>query len=121
MTTPVSKFKSKKQLRAVIETTREPESTKSERSRLVKILDADYKAADIEVIIKNVDNFKKEQKESLRNLLNKCKDLFDGSFGDLNVPHVKLEVKPGTEPVHTRPFHVPHIQRQILYKKYSVW
>ena len=40
MTTSVSKSENKKQLRAVLESTREPESTKSERSRLVKILDA---------------------------------------------------------------------------------
>ena len=52
MTTSVSKFENKKQLRAVLESTREPESTKSERSRLVKILDADYKPADIEDIVK---------------------------------------------------------------------
>ena len=86
MTTPVTKFKNKKQLRAVLESTQEPESTKSERSRLVKILDADYKPADIDDIVMKADNLNKEQKDSLRILLNKYKNLFDGSLGDFNVP-----------------------------------
>ena len=117
MTTPVTKFKNKKQLRAVLESTQEPESTKSERSRLVKILDADYKPADIDDIVMKADNLNKEQKDSLRILLNKYKNLFDGSLGDFNVPPIKLEVKPNTEPVHSRPFPVPHIHRQTLYKE----
>ena len=117
MTTPVTKFKNKKQLRAVLESTQEPESTKSERSRLVKILDADYKPADIDEIVMKADNLNEEQKDSLRILLNKYKTLFDGSLGDFNVPPVKLEVKPNTEPVHSRHFLVPHIHRQTLYKE----
>ena len=121
MTAPVSRSKNKKQLMAVLESTREPESTRSERSRLVKISDADYKAADIKDIEKNADNLTKEQKASVRNLVNKYKDLFDGSLGDFNVPPVKLEVKPGTEPVHSRQFPVTHIHRQTLYKKYNAW
>ena len=65
MTTSNSKFENKKQLRVVLERTREPESTKSERSRLVKILDADYKATDLEDIVNKADNLNKEQKVSL--------------------------------------------------------
>ena len=117
MTTPVSKFQNKKQSRVVLESTREPESTKSERSRLVKILDADYKAADIEDIVKKVDNLNEEQKDSLRSLLNTYKDLFDSSLGYFDVPLIKLEIKPGTKSVHGRPFPVLHIHMQTLYKE----
>ena len=86
MIIPVTKFKNKKQLRAVLESTQEPESIKSERSRLVKILDADYKPADIDEIVMKADNLNEEQKDSLRILLNKYKTLFDGSLGDFNAP-----------------------------------
>ena len=65
MTTSILEFKNKKQLGAVLENTREPESKKSERSRLVKILDADYKPADIEDIVMEAENLKEEQKDSL--------------------------------------------------------
>ena len=117
MTTLVTKFKNKKQLRAVLESTKEPESTKSEHSRLVKILDADYKPADINDIVMKLDTLNKEQKDSLQILLNKYKNLFDGSLGDFNFPPIKLEVKSNTEPVHSRPFHVPRIHRYTLYKE----
>ena len=50
-------------------------------------------------------------------MLNKYKDPFGGSLEDFNVPPVKLGLKLGTEPVHTRPFHVLHIHMQTLYKK----
>ena len=50
-------------------------------------------------------------------MLNKYKELFNGSLGDFNVPPIKLEIKPGTELVHSRSFHVPHIHRQTLYKE----
>ena len=65
MTTPVTKFKNKKQLRTVLESIKELESTKFERSRLVKILDADYKPTDIDDIVMKSDDLNKEQKDSL--------------------------------------------------------
>ena len=117
ITTTVSKFKNNRQLGAVLESTREPESTKSERSRLVKILDTEYEAAKIEDTVVKVENSNKEQKDSLCSLLNKYKQLFDGVLGDFDVPYIKLEVEPGTYPVHSRPFHVPPIHRKILCKE----
>ena len=49
MTIPVTQFINKKQVRAVLE------STKSEHSRLVKNLDADYKPADSDDIVMKAD------------------------------------------------------------------
>ena len=37
----------------------------------------------------------------MHSLLNKYKDLFDGSLGYFSVPPITLEVKPSTEPVHS--------------------
>ena len=117
MTTSNSKFKNKKQLRAVLESTRAPESTKSERSRLVNILDVDYKAANIEDIVNRVENVNKDQKFSQKILSNKYQYVFDGSLGDLNVPPIELEVKKGSEPVHSRPLPISHIHKENLYKE----
>ena len=50
-------------------------------------------------------------------MLDKYKDLFDGSLRDFNVPPIKLEVREGTEPVHSRPFPVPHINKENVYKE----
>ena len=64
MTTSLSKFKNKKQSRAVLESAREPESTKSERSRLVKVLNTGYKAADLEDTVNKVGDLNKEKNVS---------------------------------------------------------
>ena len=63
------------------------------------------------------DNLKEEQKDSMQILLNKYKELFNGTLWYLNVPSIKLEVKPDMEPIHSRPFPVPHIYTQTLYKE----
>ena len=51
-------------MRATLEGTREPESTKSERSKLIKILDIDYTAADSDEIVDTTEILNKEQKDS---------------------------------------------------------
>ena len=71
----------------------------------------------ISILESTKENLNGEQQVSLRSLLNKYKDLFDGSLGDFNVPPIKLEIKPGTEPVHSRPVPVPHIHRLTLYEE----
>ena len=50
-------------------------------------------------------------------MLNKHISLFGESLGDFNIPPIKLEIKLNTEPVHSRPFPVPHIHSQTLYKE----
>ena len=84
MTTPVSKFKDKKQLRAPLESTREHDSPQYERFRLVNILDNGYKADDLKDTVIKADNLNEEQKGYLLILLNKHKYLFNGSLGDFN-------------------------------------
>ena len=74
-----------------MESTQEPKSTRSEQNRLVKILDANYKPADLNEIVRQADNLNSKEKTSLRVLLNKYKELFDGTLGDFNTPPIKLE------------------------------
>ena len=50
-------------------------------------------------------------------LLNKHKDLFDGSIEAFDVPPIQLEVREGTDPVHSRYFPVHHMHKEILYKE----
>ena len=62
MTTSFSTFKNKKKLGTILESTRESESKKYERFRLLKILDANYKAADIENIVIKAKKLDKKRK-----------------------------------------------------------
>ena len=88
MTTASTKFKNKQQLNAMLESTQEPKSTRSEQSRLVKILDADYKPANLDEIVSQAENLNSTEKTSLRVLLNKYEELFDGTLGDVNTPPI---------------------------------
>ena len=65
-------------------------STSSEWSRLIKILDPDYKSTSLDEIVGQTDNLDQEQK-SLRILLNKYRELFDGTLGYFNIPPIKFE------------------------------
>ena len=60
-------------------------------------MNTDYTAADLDRIVNRAEKLDKEQKVSLRILLNKYEDLFDGSLWYFNVPPIKLEVKEGTK------------------------
>ena len=97
-----------------MESSQEPKSTRSEQSMLKKILDTDYKPANLDEIVGQADNSNQEQKNSLRVLLNKYKESFDGTLGDSSIPLIKLEKKVGAEPVHSKPFSVPHIHRDTI-------
>ena len=48
---------------------------------------------------------------------NNYEDLFDGSLGDINILFIKLELKEGTDPIHSMHFHVSHVQKETLYKE----
>ena len=62
-----------------------------EQSILIKILNIDYKPANLDTVVGQVDNLNEEQKISLWVLLNKYKELFDGSLWDFNIPPIDLE------------------------------
>ena len=50
-------------------------------------------------------------------MLNNYKELFDGTLGDFNIPPIKLEKNVGSEQAHSKPFPVPYIHRDTLYKE----
>ena len=84
---------------------------------MIEILDADYKPANLDEIVREEDNLNQKPNKYLRVLLNKYKELCDVTLGDSNIPPIKLEKKVGAEPVHSKPFPVPHIHRDTLYKE----
>ena len=62
MTTVSTKLKNKQHLYAILESTKEPKSTRSEQSRLVKILDVDYKPANLDEIVRQAENLNSTKK-----------------------------------------------------------
>ena len=50
-------------------------------------------------------------------MVNKYKELFNGTLGEFNIPPIELEKNVGAELVHNKPFLVPHIHRYTLCKE----
>jgi hypothetical protein len=82
--------------------------------RTKRILDAEYKAADLSEIVATANHLSNQQKSELFLLLNKYKDLFDGTLGTWTGTPYDIKVKDGAEPYHGRPFPVPKIHELTL-------
>jgi hypothetical protein len=65
--------------------TSEPKTLRDEYSRATKILDADYKPASLDDVIKTCENLHVEEQYQLKILLQKNEHLFDGTLGEFNM------------------------------------
>jgi hypothetical protein len=83
-------------------------------SRVKRILDAKYEAANLEQIVAECDYLTKEQQEHLLKILNKHKQLFDGSLGEWKKETLNIELKEGVKPYHARAFPIPRVHEQTL-------
>ena len=96
----------------------EPQSTKEETARAVKILDAKYEAADLDKIVdENCSHLSPMQRLQLLNLLKKHEKMFSGTLGEWKGEEVHFELKPGVRPFRGRPFPVPQIHKATIIKE----
>jgi hypothetical protein len=65
----------------------EQQTLRDEYSRDTKILDAEYKPASLDDIIKTCENLHVEEQHQLKILLQKYEHLFDGILGEFNMEH----------------------------------
>jgi hypothetical protein len=93
----------------------EPISSRSKTKRMVKILDAKYKKADLPAIIReNCSHLTASDREKLLSVLLRFESLFDGTLGDWKLPPVSFELKEGMKPYHGRPSPIPHKHKAVL-------
>ena len=91
----------------------DPVTTDAER--IQNIVESKYCPADLKGIVKECKLLTSEEQHQLLNLLNKFKDLFDGTLGTWNTDPVELELKEGDcKPYHSKPYPVPYSQEQQL-------
>ena len=86
-------------------------------SRMTTILDAKYEKADLDNVVKSAIHLSESKKSSLRALLGKYEELFDGTLGKWRGHPLDLELKPGVTPYHARPFPVPKSQEKVFKKE----
>jgi hypothetical protein len=86
-----------------------------ERTQHVKeILEAKYVPADLEQVCSNCTHLQIEQQKKLLDLLQKCKDLFDGSLGKWNSTEVNIELMEDATPYHAKAYPIPKCHLKTL-------
>jgi hypothetical protein len=79
----------------------EQQSTQDATKRVLRILDAKYKKADLQAIVRdNCRHLSADQQKKLLQLLKKYEALFDSTLGDWKTKPVSFQLKEGVSPYH---------------------
>ena len=95
----------------------EPSSTEQATQRVVHILDANYKKADLPEVVKTCTHLSQHEQNELLEVLLEFEDLFDGTLGDWKTKPVSFELKRDAKPYHSRAFPIPRKHRETIMKE----
>ncbi len=96
----------------------EPHSTQDATKHVMRILDAKYKKADLQSIVRdNCKHLSTDQQKKFLQLLKKYESLFDGTLGDWKTKPVLFQLREGMSPYHGQAFPVPKIHKDTIIKK----
>jgi hypothetical protein len=90
----------------------QPISTELATQCAVKILDANYKKADLQAVVTNCAQLNSVGKNKLLGLLKKFEPLFDGTLGNWRTKPVSFQLKDGVTPYHGKAFLIPQVQKK---------
>ena len=83
----------------------EPKSTKEATQRVIHILDAKYKKADLQSVVDtNCPHLSLPDQNKLLDLLTKYEDFLDSTLGDWNTEPVSFDLKEDTKPYYGRAY-----------------
>jgi hypothetical protein len=101
--------------------TNEPQTLRDEYSQATKVLDAEYKPASLDDVIKTCKNLHVEEQHQLKELLQKYEHLFDGTLGEFNMEPISFQLMDlNCKPihVHVRAYTVPRsVEQQLQQSK----
>jgi hypothetical protein len=99
----------------------EPQMLRDEYSRATKILDAEYKPASCDDVIKTYENLYVKEQHQLQTLLHKYEHLFDGTLGEFNMEPIPISLQlmdHNCKPIHVRAYTVPRsVEQQLQHIK----
>jgi hypothetical protein len=101
----------------------EPQTLRDEYSQATKILDAEYKPASLDDVIKTCENLNVEEQHQLKTLLQKYEHLLDGIFGEFNMKIVPISLQLmdcNCKPIHARDYTVPRSVEQKLQQSKEI-
>ena len=84
---------------------------------MVRILDANYKMADLQAVIKSCTHLSSEEQDMLLDLLTNYELLFDGTLGAWKTLPVSFELKEGAKPYHGLGFPIPKAHKVMIMKE----
>ena len=82
--------------------------------RIKKILDAKYEPANLDEVVADCKHLTIDERKKLRKILEKYKQLFDGSLGKWKNTQYDIELQPNVSPYHTCVFLIPRIHKKSL-------
>jgi hypothetical protein len=98
-----------------------PQTLRDEYSQATKILDADYKPASLDDVIKTCENLHVEEQHHFKILLQKYEHLIDGTLGEFNMEQTTISLQlmdPNCKPIHVRAYNVPRsVEQQLQQSK----
>jgi hypothetical protein len=96
----------------------ELQSTQDATKRVMQLLDARHKKADLQSIVRdNCKHLSADQQKKLLQLLKKYETLFYGTLGDWKTKPVSFQLREGVSPYHGRAFPVPKIHKDTIIKE----
>ena len=96
---------------------KEPKSTEEATQRVVRILDANYKKADLQAVVNSCSHLNTDERKMLLKLLTDFEPLFDGTLGAWKTTPVSFELKEGARPFHGRAFPIPKVYKETIMKE----
>ena len=82
--------------------------------RLSKMLDAKCAPADLNKMVSGLKHLISMEKSQLKKLLEKCKELFDGTVGTWKGKPYRIQLKEGATPHHSEPHTIPKAYKDVL-------
>ena len=96
---------------------KEPTSTLEATNRVVRILDANYKKANLQEVVNTCSHLSTNEQTMLLELLTEYEPLFDGTLGAWKTTPVSFELKEGAKPYHGRAFPIPKVHKETIMKE----
>jgi hypothetical protein len=101
----------------------EPQTLRDEYSRATKTIDAEYKPASLDDVIKTCENLHVEEQHQLKTLLQKYEHLLDGTLGEFSMNLISISLQlmdPNCEAIHARAYAIPRTVEQQLQQQKEI-
>ena len=108
---------SKYEMKTIIQSSSEPLVTEHATKRMIKILDSDYRKANLKTVVAGAKHLTQQEKEQLYQLLLKYESIFDGTLGEWTTDPLDFELAEGYTPHSQRHYPVPRLYRETFKKE----